>query len=146
VFYYFIRICVFIFSFIIVILSIGAPILQTIYGYPDGESIYILLHKICHQYPTRSFWIMNRPFALCSRCFGGYLGLSLASLLITFNNKFFYRIIIGIIFLLPGIIDGLVQLKYSYESTNLIRFITGMIGGIGFFLILCPNKKNKEVI
>lgn len=132
------------------LLAITAPIIQTTFNYPNGEGIYSMLSPICHQYPTRSLWILNRPFALCSRCFGGYFGLGIGFLL--FHSQYIYlkRLIFGICLLIPGVLDGLIQLWTTYESTNIIRFFTGFSGGLGVFYIIFPfssfqnqNKRRK---
>jgi uncharacterized membrane protein len=128
-----------IFIFISIISAI-APITQSVFDYPKGENIYSLLSPICHQYPTRSFWIMNRPFALCSRCFGGYLGLGLSFLIIHSNLKYIKRLILGLLLLTPGILDGFFQLITRYESINIIRFITGLCAGVGLFYMIYPVK------
>ena len=127
------------------IIAAIAPITQSVFGYPNGEKIYSLLSPICHQYPTRSLWITNRPFALCSRCFGGYLGLGLSFFIIHSSHKYIKRFLIGLIMILPGIIDGLFQLLTTYESINITRLITGIIGGIGFFLIIYPFNSNRKI-
>ena len=132
------------------LLAISAPVIQTAFGYPNGEGIYSFLSPICHQYPTRSMWILNRPFALCSRCFSGYLGLSIGLFAIRSRYKYYKRLIFGIGLLIPGVLDGIIQLLTTYESTNIIRFFTGLIGGYGVFYIIFPfssltNKKKGNV-
>jgi uncharacterized membrane protein len=126
------------------ILAISAPVIQSIYGFPNGENIYRFLSPICHQYPTRSLWILDRPFALCARCFSGYFGLTLGALLIASESKYIIRGGIGLLMILPGVFDGLMQLQSSYESSNFIRFITGILGGIGIFMIINPFKYKKR--
>jgi|TARA_B100000809_G_scaffold257806_1_gene300031 uncharacterized membrane protein len=127
------------------LLAISAPIIQTTFGFPNGEGIYSFLSPICHQYPTRSLWILNRPFALCSRCFSGYFGLGIGFLFFRSQNNYLKRLILGIGLLIPGVLDGLIQLWTSYESTNTIRFFTGFSGGLGVFYIIHPfsSLKNK---
>ena len=143
------RILLGLFFFSLSLLAISAPVIQTVIGYPNGEGIYSLLSPICHQYPTRSFWILDRPFALCSRCFSGYLGLSIGFLLISYKATYYKRFLWGVTYLIPGVLDGLLQLWTSYESTNIMRFFTGLSGGVGIFFIIYPfksysiNKKGK---
>ena len=120
------------------VLAISAPVIQTAFGHPNGEGIYSLLSPICHQYPTRSMWILNRPFALCGRCFGGYFGLGLGFLLFRSQYKYYKRLIFGICLLVPGVLDGLIQLWTFYESTNIIRLFTGLSGGLGAYYIIFP--------
>ena len=131
------------------IFAVAAPMVQSIIGYPAGESIYSTLSGVCHQYPTRSFWILSRPFALCARCFSGYIGLAIGFFIISWQWKYHKRLAAGVLFLIPAVADGLIQLLTSYESANITRSITGLIGGIGVFLIIFPyqttlnNRGNK---
>ena len=125
------------------LLAISAPIIQTTFGFPNGEGIYSFLSPICHQYPTRSLWILNRPFALCSRCFSGYFGLGIGFLFFRSQNNYLKRLIFGICLLIPGVLDGVIQLWTTYESTNIIRFFTGFSGGLGVFYIIYPFSSLK---
>lgn len=120
------------------IMALAAPALQSVFGYPHGEKIYSLFSPICHQYPTRSLWILDRPFALCSRCFSGYLGVAIGAISALMSMRYSKRIIVGILLLLPGISDGLVQLLTIYESNNFMRVITGFMGGYGIFVLFYP--------
>lgn len=96
----------------------------------------------CHQMPERSFFIKKYQLPVCARCTGIILGELTA--LITF---FIYNppIVLDIIFMIPLIIDGIVQYKSKYESNNIKRLITGYLFGyamISLFvsLIICLIK------
>lgn len=120
-----------------------APILEAQMGYPHGSGIYHLLGNICHQYPTRSFWVMGHPFALCARCTGGYLGIALISIMFLFFSERMAviqkkRFLYGLLLISPGVIDGFVQMLTSYESINSVRLVTGVMGGWGAFLLFLP--------
>lgn len=123
---------------VIVLLAVYAPITQHFNQYPAGEEFYSFFSPICHQYPTRSFWIYNLPFALCARCTSGYLGVFLSALFIKLKWKYRYRLLTGIIVLLITIVDPILQLYQIYESNNIARFLTGIAGGISVFLIIYP--------
>lgn len=139
------RYSIFGFYFTIFILSFWAPFTQEINGYPAGENIYSLFSPICHQYPTRSFWIFERPWALCARCASGYLGLAVAALFSRSRLPFFKRIIVGFILVGIAAVDPILQLLGFYESNNVLRLVTGLIGGYGAFMIVYPIPfKNKE--
>jgi len=45
-------------------------------------------------------------------------------------------LIISIILMMPTTIDGITQYFGPRESTNKIRFITGVIGGIGLIIFI----------
>lgn len=44
-----------------------------------------------------------------------------------------------IVFLVPMAIDGTIQFFGLRESTNIIRLLTGFLGGIGVILFLYPR-------
>jgi len=122
----------------VVLLGLYAPLIQHFAGYPAGENVYALLSPICHQYPTRSFWIFDRPWALCARCSSAYLGLALAALFVRPKYSYLCRAVLGILLVAIAAIDPMLQLYLLYESTNAARLLTGLVGGIGAFLIIYP--------
>lgn len=135
------------FYFAIFILSFWAPFIQEIDGYPAGESIYNLFSPMCHQYPTRCFWFFDRPWALCARCASGYLGFAIAALLSKPRRSFLRRSSIGILLVGVAAVDPILQLLGFYESNNVLRLITGLIGGYGAFMIVYPMPfKYKEQV
>lgn len=80
-----------------------------------------IMAPTCHQRAERSFRIGNFQMPVCSRCQGVYTGY-----------------IIGLFFFIPDLIvllpltyiDGFIQLRTNYQSTNFRRFTTGIISGI----------------
>ena len=127
-----------VFYFAIFFLAMYAPIIQHFEGYPAGENIYALFSPVCHQYPTRCFWIFERPWALCARCSSAYLGLALAALIIKPKLSFFKRVALGISLVAIAAIDPIFQLLGFYESSNFTRLLTGLLGGAGVFLAIYP--------
>ena len=83
----------------------------------------------CHRLPERSFHFRGKQFPVCARCTGIYLGelIMLILLFIGFRLSIFWSLIC----ILPFIIDGTIQYFNLIESTNMRRFITGLIGGFG---------------
>jgi len=96
------------------------------------NSIYSIGDRLCHQIAERSFFLNGNQMPFCARCTAIWLGLAMGLGLMIFykiklDEKLIYMIIIGII---PIAVDGLGQLFGLWESTNVIRFITGFIIGI----------------
>ena len=120
-----------------------------IYGFGD---------RLCHQKEERSFFINGNQMPFCSRCTAIWLGLAVGLGIMVFykielNEKFLFLIIIGIV---PIGVDGIGQLFNLWESTNIIRFITGILAGIvcgiaialiidEIISIINLRKKNKAV-
>lgn len=86
-----------------------------------------LLGMTCHRLPHRSFsWAPG----LCARCSFFWIGI-LASSLLMFFRRIPGTIYLGLFLIAPMVIDGSLQLIGLYESTNIIRLITGLSAGIG---------------
>ena len=96
------------------------------------NSIYSCVDRLCHQKEERSFFLNENQMPFCSRCTSIWLGIAVGIGFMVFfkiklNEKFLLLIFIGLI---PIGIDGFGQLFGFWESTNEIRFITGILIGI----------------
>jgi len=96
----------------------------------------LLFRLVCHGIPRRCLTLWNVPMPICARCtaiYGGALaGLVLMRMLPAMSER---AARIGMaIAATPLAIDGLTQLTTLRESTNTLRLITGVLGGIGFAL------------
>ncbi len=96
------------------------------------DAIYDCGDRLCHQQAERSFFINGNQMSFCSRCTAIWLGFAVGLGFMVFykiklNEKFLFLIIIGIV---PIGADGIGQLLQLWESTNIIRLITGLLAGI----------------
>jgi len=96
------------------------------------NTIYSIGDRLCHQKADRSFFINDNQMPFCARCTAIWLGLAVGIFFMIFfeiklSEKIFFMILIG---LFPLGIDGVGQLLGLWESTNLIRFLTGLLTGI----------------
>lgn len=97
-----------------------------------------IFNLMCHRKPERSFFIKNHQFPVCARCTGFYSALFIFILydfFYTFNTSL-ELFLLGIIFLIPVLIDGFTQYFGLRESNNILRFVTGIIGGFGLIFVL----------
>ncbi len=88
--------------------------------------------RMCHEKAERSFYLNDNQMSFCSRCTAIWLGLVIGLGLMVFysinlDEKFIFVIIIGLI---PIGVDGIGQLLMLWESTNIMRVITGLLIGI----------------
>ena len=92
---------------------------------------------ICHRIPERSFFIKGHQFPVCARCTGLYIsGIATIILINLFPIPYsLTTLLLGIILLIPCAIDGFTQLFEMRESNNTLRFITGILGGIGLIFV-----------
>lgn len=126
----------YLFLFTILTLSIIAPLLEYL-RLEVSRNLYGMLHLICNQLPTRCLFIYTSPMAICSRCFFLYLAMFITGLVIKYGNKHVHWKI-GLILMIPCIIDGSSQYLGFRLSNNGLRSITGGLAGIGLGLILFP--------
>lgn len=101
-----------------------------------------ILNIICHRKPERSFHIKGHQFPVCARCTGFYISLGIYFLYTYyfFVNYNLTLITIAILLLVPTAIDGLTQFYEYRESNNTLRFITGLLGGIGLGILIKALK------
>jgi uncharacterized membrane protein len=123
----------FIFGYLAVI-SLLAPIFEEYYFYSISNHFYNVLSGICHQFPSKSLWIVNRPMGLCSRCFALYALFSASMLFIPLFKKDKNIFIISFL-LLPLILDGLFQYYGIRGSDNLTRIFSGILFGVSASVI-----------
>ena len=94
--------------------------------------IYSAGDLFCHQKSERSLFLNGNEMPFCTRCtaiwFGLALGLGFMVLYtIELNENFFIAIIVSF---MPLGIDGIGQLFGFWESTNIVRILTGLPAGL----------------
>lgn len=102
----------------------------------------------CHRLPDRTFKIRGKYFPVCCRCTGIYMGV-----LVAFLFWVFLRIecnldalLISLLFMFPMIIDVVTQSLKGRESCNSMRFITGLVGGVGYGILIVMIVVSTEGI
>lgn len=101
-----------------------------------------ITNLICHRKPERSFFIKGYQFPVCSRCTGFYISLAVY---FTYTYYFFvdyniYLLTFAAILLIPTAADGLTQLFEYRQSNNTLRFLTGLLGGLGLAILIKALK------
>jgi len=138
------QLAVYLIPLFILLLGIASPLLVFIaiktkidYIALLSDETYHLLNHICHQLPSRSFWILGAPMGICSRCTGLYLSFVLTYPFIVKKAKLYgtraYKL--GVYLLIPVLVDGGTQWLDIRVSSNTIRFLTGFLGGIGLAMM-----------
>ena len=89
----------------------------------------------CHRRPDRSFFWRGKQFPLCARCTGLYGGGGIG-LLVFVTRPIKISKFVGALLLGPMYIDGITQLNDLRESTNILRLLTGLMGGVGLALTI----------
>lgn len=94
----------------------------------------IILLIPCHRIPSRCLHIKGKPMLLCTRCFAILLGYLFAPALVLASIT--VPLWVPVMMMIPLIIDGFTQLWKWRESTNLLRFLTGLLFGLGQSLLI----------
>ncbi len=97
-----------------------------------------VLNILCHRKPERSFFIKGHQFPVCARCTGFYISIFFYTIYayytpIVYTNEY---VLFGLLLCVPAFLDGTTQLLEFRESNNTLRFITGIIGGIGLMILV----------
>ena len=96
---------------------------------PVAKGVYYFGDWECHQHASRSFFLHDNQMPVCARCTSIFLFIGLtAFFLMFFRVRISFLLIVLLI--VPMGLDGTIQLVSSYESTNIIRFITGALAGM----------------
>lgn len=92
---------------------------------------YIGDHSGCHQIPDRCFTVKGYTFPMCARCTGAMLGEIAACIAGIFG--IIAEPVWSLLMLVIMGMDWGIQWLGVKESTNVRRFITGILGGYGLF-------------
>ncbi|PMC36779.1 hypothetical protein CJ195_15250 [Bacillus sp. UMB0899] len=88
----------------------------------------------CHRIPERCIHFNGKPMNLCTRCFAMLLGYMCTPIALAINIVVPFWI--SIIMAIPLLIDGFTQRWGWRQSSNSIRFITGILFGIGQSILI----------
>ena len=107
-----------------------------------SAGIYKAFGFICHQIDSRSFHIENHQFAVCTRCFGVYFGLTLGFLIYPLLRKIeeiepiprFWLFLS----MIPIGVDWALGAFGIWENTAYSRFFTGLILGAACAIFIVP--------
>jgi len=116
---------------------VATPIIATICKYISAP-IYFFFHFVCHQLPERSFALLGQQLPVCARCTGLYLGALLGVLIYPIRRAEASKWLL-LIATAPIALDGLGQLVWLWQSTNLLRVTTGSLLGLVAALFILPD-------
>lgn len=141
---------------ILISLPILAPLFLHLGLIQVAKVIYFIYSFFCHQFAYRSIHLYDFQFAWCARDTGIWIGIWITALLIKFNKVKGIKWYWVFPFMIPIALDGGIQTVFTilnvssqgvltglplYMSTNLTRFMTGAVFGIGLSLWLSPMLK-----
>jgi len=124
-------------------------------SFPWGV-VYSCGDRLCHQKVERSFFINGNQMPFCSRCTAIWFGIAIGLGFMIFykiklTSNFLFLIFLGFV---PIFIDGFGQLFGFWDSSNIIRVLTGLlvgfVSGIAIGIIIDEtldiynDRKNKH--
>lgn len=125
-------------SFFWLIAILAAPLLKNFLP-AVSTFFYYFFSPICHQLPSRSFFLNGAKLAVCARCFGIYLFFFLGGLFsFSLDRNSSLSKIWLILSMIPLGVDGMGQLLGLWKSTNLLRLVTGAFFGFVAALYVFP--------
>lgn len=111
---------------------VGAPYLRS-RGVGGAGFLYACFAPICHQLPSRSFFLWGFPMAVCARCLGIYAGFSAGVLFFPFRRGFsaprLPPLKIFALVSLPILLDTAGNFLKLWNTGSLLRFLTGFLWG-----------------
>lgn len=90
---------------------------------------------LCNLKEDTTFHIGNFCFPLCYRCTAIIICASCGNYLLQKYLISWQIFLIGLILILPCVIDGILQYNFRIKSTNKRRIITGMFAGFGASIV-----------
>lgn len=110
-----------------------------------------LFSALCHQLPSRSFYINGVQMAVCTRCFGIYSSVWIGSIIFPLISRAVKGKLTGgkvlmILSFLIIVIDFLGNLTGLWVNTNISRFFTGIFLGLSVTYFMSNEIFNKTNI
>jgi len=146
--------------FVVFILWLSGIIITPMLAGGDGSIgqkisafMYFFYKPVCHQMFDRSFLIEGYTLAVCVRCFGFYLaGFLVASNYLVKKKINMWRMSGYILYVLPALLDFLLEKINIYTNIFEFRLITGFLLGVAVFQLLFvslfiskPNQKVETI-
>jgi len=123
-------------------LPLAAPLLMAAGLTTPANLIYTVYRLFCHQFPSRSSFLLGQQIGYCDRCLGTYTTMFCATVVFALLR---HRISIKPlrwqvypIFIIPMAVDGLTQMLGWRHSNFELRLITGSLFAIGSAWLVFP--------
>lgn len=125
---------------IIVFAALSVPFLSYFGLDAISKQIFFMLHMVCAQIPSHSFYIFGHQLGMCERNFSIYTSMFVASLIFVLSKKRLPSIPwwLWVLMILPMALDGTTQMVGLRESTWLLRVLTGTLFGLGNIWFALP--------
>ncbi len=107
-----------------------------------GRALYAFYHPICHQIPSRSYFVAGHPLGVCVRCSSIYAAFLAGTMLFPLLRRFVVLRASArwILFFaaVPMFVDATWVGSLLYEVTCLTRVVSGAVFGLVLPFVLLP--------
>ena len=122
---------------------LAAPVLRARGMLLASQVFYQGFHVACHQIAGRSFHLWGFPLAVCSRCFGLYVGVLAGIIIYPLARGVWQRDMPGRAWLLLGVLPTGVDFALGFfglwENTHWSRFSTALLAGLVTAFYIVPG-------
>ncbi|RJQ32219.1 MAG: DUF2085 domain-containing protein [Actinobacteria bacterium] len=125
--------------FLLVSLAILTPFLNY-HNLAAGKILFAFYGLSCHQLPARSFFILGKQIAFCSRDLALYSSIIVGSALWKITNRKI-SLLAWILLILPMLLDVLLNASGLKQGSNEVRVITGAVAGLATSFYILPHIK-----
>lgn len=138
----------------VAVLALGIVLVATGGGLFGSETYWFAdwqhraFRMLCHQDPSRSFWIDGTPMAVCTRCYGIYSGFALLWLsmpllgFIVKEMRSAKKILLAAVVI--NVIDVVGNMFGFWQNTLVSRFLFGNVIGFCVVLLLAGDFLNIQ--
>ncbi|MGQ9502418.1 MAG: DUF2085 domain-containing protein [Anaerolineae bacterium] len=121
-------------------LPLIGPILMASGITTPANLIYTVYRLFCHQFPSRSSFLLGQQICYCDRCLGIYTTLFGATVVFALVRRRIKPLpwLVYPIFVIPLALDGLTQMLGWRHSTFELRVLTGSLFAIGSAWLVLP--------
>jgi uncharacterized membrane protein len=113
-------------------------------AWPD-QVLHFFGYAVCHCLPSRTLTVGGHFLPVCSRCTGIYLGIAATYVFLLLRRGFKVNALPRMGFslavaamLLPMAVDGVSSYLGLRETTNVLRFLTGLVAGAALPIFAFP--------
>jgi len=124
-------------SGLVIAVSLIAPLLCSSGLEGISDLLYSIGKGICHQQVDRCIAVGPHHTAVCARCFGGYAGFLISSLV--FSNRIrMPKWVVSVIAVgaIASVVDIILHMLHIYDTGNLYRLISGFLTGMGLGMVV----------
>ncbi|MCS7259803.1 MAG: DUF2085 domain-containing protein [Anaerolineae bacterium] len=121
-------------------LPLAGPLLMAAGITTPANLIYTVYRLFCHQFPSRSSFLLGQQICYCDRCLGTYTTLFAMTLVFALVRRRLKPLPWPAypLFVLPMAVDGLTQILGWRHSNFELRVITGGLFAIGSAWLVLP--------